>query len=134
MNYFQEFNLFPVLNHTYIHHLDVEDRSVESLVERAYNGFVWLLERKRKYYRYNAIPVSEAFIERCEWINEIAEVIGLNEAEVKIIENLLIESNRLQYTDSSKLTLISYDQSEQIFMPDNETGKAFNQWLYMPRE
>lgn len=110
-----------------------QDRSIEILLNRAYDGFIWLLERKRKYYSYNDIPMSEAVIDVNEWRTEIAKVIRLNEAEVQIIESLLIRSGRLQYTDESKLALINLDQAQQIFMPDNDTGKAFNNWLDMPR-
>ena len=51
-----------------------------------------------------------------------------------IIENLLIESKQLHYRDSDKILLMCLDQSQQIFMPDDDTGKAFIEWLEMPRE
>lgn len=130
--YLKHHHVKPVVNQS--HCLNVHDRSLERLLERAYDGFIWLLERKRRYYRYNAIPVSEAFIECDEWRKEIAKVIRLNEAEVEIIENLLIASKRLQYTDSDKILLMCLDQSQQIFMPNDDTGKAFVEWLEMPRE
>lgn len=112
--------------------LKVEDRSLERLVECAYDGFIWLLERKRKYYCYNAIPISEAAIECNEWKVEITRTIGLNKAEVQIIENLLIASQRLMYRDADKILLMCLEQSQRMFMPDSDTGKAFNEWLEMP--
>ena len=110
------------------------DRSLEILLNRAYEGFLWLLERQRKYYQLNSIPRSEAFISVAEWRNKIAEVIHLNEAEIRVLENLLIQTRRLKYSDESQKVLVNLEQVEQIYMPDNDTGKAFTDWLEMPRE
>ena len=104
------------------------------LQQHAYDGFIWLLERKRKYYRYNDIPMSAAFIQVEDWRKEVARVIWLNEAEIQIIESLLIQSRYFQYTDTTQLTLMTSDQAEQIFMPNDTTGKAFNNWFDMPCE
>lgn len=112
-------------------YLNVDDRSLERLLERAYDGFIWLLERKRKYYCYNAIPKSEAFIGVNEWREEIAKVIILNEAEIQIIQNLLITDNRLIYRDSSQILLMTSTQNQELFLLDDNTGKAFNNWLDM---
>lgn len=116
------------------HDINTQIPDIAVLQQRAYDRCIRLLERKRKYYRYNDIPMSEAYIQVEDWRKEVARVIRLNETETQIIESLLIQSQHFQYTDTTQLTLMTSDQAQQIFMPDDTTGKAFNNWLDMPRE
>ena len=75
-----------------------------------------------------------ARIAASEWRETVKGVLKVNDAELHIIERLLIQSEQLVYFDHAKTLLTTPDQLEQDYMPDDSTGAAFYAWLSMPRE
>ena len=78
------------------------------LLKRAFDGFKWLLERK--YYCYNSISMSNAQISVNEWRVTVKTVLKVNDAELEIIERLLIQGKQFKYTDESKILLVVSEQ------------------------
>jgi hypothetical protein len=111
-----------------IQHL--EHSFFSSAVERAINGYHWLLEHKQQQYRRKYIPVSDVCIEVQAWRQTIADVIGLNPCEVQAIESYLINQGELIYYHSEQYIMHKSElDNEDNLLPDNATGQAFNAWL-----
>lgn len=117
-----------------IEYLKHTSRDLSILVKRALDGYHWLLDRKRTHFRYNGVPIVTARIASSEWRETVKGVLKVNDAELHIIERLLIQSEQLVYFDHAKTLLTTPDQLEQDYMPDDSTGAAFYAWLSMPRE
>ena len=115
-----------------IEYLKHTSRDLSILVKRALDGYHWLLDRKRTHFRYNGVPIVTARITASEWRETVKSVLKVNDAELHIIERLLIQSEQLVYFDHAKTLLTTPDQLEQDYMPDDNTGAAFNAWLSMP--
>lgn len=110
------------------------DRDLSTLVKRAFDGYRWLLDRKKLHYRYNGIPMMNARISVTEWRSTVMQVLKVNDAELDIIESLLIQDNHLIYTDESRSMFTTPEQEQQEYLLDDRTGTAFNNWLNTPRE
>ena len=93
-----------------------------------------MLDRKRTHFRYNGVPIVTVRISASEWRETVKSVLKVNDAELHIIERLLIQSEQLVYFDHAKTLLTTPDQLEQDDMPDDNTGAAFNAWFSMPCE
>lgn len=117
-----------------IEYLKHTSRDLSILVKRALDGCLWMLDRKRTHYRYNGVPIVTVRISASEWRETVKSVLKVNDAELHIIERLLIQSEQLVYFDHAKTLLTTSDQLEQDYMPDDNTGAAFNAWLSMPCE
>ena len=117
-----------------IEYLKHTSRDLSILVKRALDGYHWLLDRKRTHFRYNGVPIVTARIAASEWRETVKGVLKVNDAELHIIERLLIQSEQLVYFDHAKTLLTTPDQLEQDYMPDDSTGAAFYARLSMPRE
>ena len=68
------------------------------------------------------------------WRSTVKTVLLVNDAEMGIIERLLIQDGQLKYLDRAETILTTDEQEQQEYMPDDATGTAFNNWLYMPQE
>ncbi|WP_151713470.1 hypothetical protein [Acinetobacter bereziniae] len=110
------------------------DRDLSTLVKRAFDGYRWLLDRKKLHYRYNGIPMLNARISVTEWRSTVTQVLKVNDAELDIIESLLIQGEHLKYADTAKAFLTTFEEEQQEYLLDDETGRAFNNWLNTPRE
>lgn len=117
-----------------IEYLKHTSRDLSILVKRALDGYLWMLDRKRTHFRYNGVPIVTARISASEWRETVKSVLKVNDAELHIIERLLIQSEQLVYFDHAKTLLTTPDQLEQDYMPDDNTGAAFNAWFSMPCE
>ena len=115
-----------------LEYLKYTSRDLSVLLKRAFDGFKWLLERKRKYYCYNSISMSNAQISVNEWRVTVKTVLKMNDAELEIIERLLIQGKQFKYTDESKILLVASEQ--EPYLLDDDMGTAFNNWLNTPRE
>ncbi|WP_218944728.1 hypothetical protein [Acinetobacter sp. YH12201] len=117
-----------------IEYLKHTSRDLSILVKRALDGYQWMLDRKRTHYRYNGVPMITARVLANEWRETVKGVLKVDDAELNIIERLLIQSGQLVYFDHAKTFLTTPDQLEQDYLPDDSTGTAFNTWLSMPCE
>ena len=115
-----------------IEYLKHTSRDLSMLVKRALDGYHWLLDRKHTHYRYNGVPIVTARIAASEWRETVKSVLKVNDAELRIIERLLIQSEQLVYFDHAKTLLTTPDQLEHDYMLDDNTGAAFNAWFSMP--
>ncbi|WP_151810719.1 hypothetical protein [Acinetobacter bereziniae] len=110
------------------------DRDLSTLVKRAFDGYRWLLDCKKQHNHYKAIPISEVRITVVEWRCTVKNVLKINDAELNIIESLLIQGEHLKYADTAKAFLTTFEEEQQEYLLDDETGTAFNNWLNTPRE
>lgn len=117
-----------------IEYLKHTSRDLSILVKRALDGYQWMLDHKRTYYRYNGVPMVIARVSVNEWRETIKGVLKVNNAELNIIERLLIQSKQLVYFDTAKTLLTTPDQLDQNYLPDDDTGETFNAWLSMSCE
>ena len=92
-----------------IEYLKHTSRDLSMLVKRALDGYHWLLDRKRTHYRYNGVPIVTARIAASEWRETVKSVLKVNDAELRIIERLLIQSEQLVYFDHAKTLLTTPD-------------------------
>ena len=69
-----------------------------------------------------------------EWRSTVMQVLKVNDAELDIIESLLMQDNHLIYTDESRSMFTTPEQEQQEYLLDDRTGTAFNNWLNTPRE
>ena len=88
-----------------IEYLKHTSRDLSILVKRALDGYLWMLDRKRTYYRYNGVPIVTVRISASEWRETVKSVLKVNDAELHIIERLLIQSEQLVYFDHAKTLL-----------------------------
>lgn len=92
-----------------IEYLKHTSRDLSILVKRALDGYLWMLDRKRTYYRYNGVPIVTVRISASEWRETVKSVLKVNDAELHIIERLLIQSEQLVYFDHAKTLLTTPD-------------------------
>ena len=92
-----------------IEYLKHTSRDLSILVKRALDGYHWLLDRKHTHYRYNGVPIVTARIAASEWRETVKSVLKVNNAELHIIERLLIQSEQLVYFDHAKTLLTTPD-------------------------
>lgn len=110
------------------------DRDLSTLVKRAFDGYRWLLDRKKQHYHYNGIPMSDVLITVVEWRSTVKNVLKVNDAELNIIESLLIQGEHLKYADTAKTFLTTFEEEQQEYLVDDRSGTAFNNWLNTARE
>jgi|GEM_PF-3044840 len=109
-------------------------RDLSLLVKRAFDGYRWLLDRKKQHNHYNSIPMSDVRITVVEWRCTVKNVLKVDDTELNIIESLLIQGEHLKYADTAKAFLTTFEEEKQEYLLDDETGTAFNHWLNTPRE
>lgn len=106
-----------------IEYLKHTSRDLSILVKRALDGYLWMLDRKRTHYRYNGVPIVTARISASEWRETVKSVLKVNDAELHIIEILLIQSELLVYFDHAKTLLTTPHQLEQDYIPETTEYK-----------
>ncbi len=120
----------PVL----LEYLKHTSRDLSVLVKRAFDGYDYCLKQVQKQARRDGVPLSFARVPVMFWRSTVKTVLLVNDAEMGIIERLLIQDGQLKYLDRAETILTTDEQEQQEYMPDDATGTAFNNWLYMPQE
>lgn len=107
-----------------------EQRYFERLMTRALDGYHWLYKRREQQHRANRIPITDIRIETQQWRDTVAKVIGLNAHEVALFEQILTQQGDLILYDGGRYVM-SRDEYEnpRHFLPDDDSGEAFRQWL-----
>ena len=120
----------PVL----IEYLKQTKRELSALVKRAYDGYGYCFTQILTQAQRNNVPSCFVRVPTVYWRATVKRVLKINDAELGIIESLLIQSGRLKYMDHTQTLFIIPEQEQQEYLLDDDTGTAFNHWLDMPRE
>lgn len=103
-----------VNKHILLAYYQQTNRDLTPLVKRAYDGY---------YYCLNQAQLRrESHVRTLHWRSTVQQVLQLNDAEMAIIEKLLIQNKQLQYIDHNHHWLIATDQSNQFCFDDEDTA------------
>lgn len=119
----------PVL----IEYLKHTNRDLSVLVQRAYEGYHYCFNQMCSEAGRKNIPSSFIRVSVVYWRTTVKPVLKVNDAELAIIERLLIQDKRLKYMDSMNTLLITVAQDDQCYLLDGDSGTDFVNWLDMPR-
>lgn len=108
-----------VNKHILLAYYQQTNRDLTPLVKRAYDGY---------YYCLNQAQLRrESHVRTLHWRSTVQKVLQLNDAEMTIIEKLLIQNEQLQYFGRTYQWLIASDLSQQCYFDDSVM--AINDWV-----
>ena len=117
----------PVL----MEYLKHTSRDLSVVVKRAFDGFLYCFEQVQQTRRNNS-SLNLCGVSVMYWRSTVKAALQVNDAEINMIERLLIQSEQLKYMDSSNTVLITPEQQEHLH--DDEIETAFNDLLNRPRQ
>ncbi len=117
-----------------LEYLKHTSRDLSVLVKRALDGYDYCFKQMQKQAQRQGIQNCFIRVPVMYWRSTIKTVLKVNDAELDIIENLLIQSEQLKYSDNTKMLFITLEQEQQEYLLDDDTGTSFNSWLNTPRE
>ena len=120
----------PVL----LEYLKHTSHDLSVLLKRAFDGYQYCLNQVKQQARRDGVPLSFCRVPVMFWRSTVKTVLQVNDAEMGIIERLLIQDGQLKYMDRAETLLTTDEQEQHEYMPDDAIGTAFNNWLNMPRE
>lgn len=99
--------------HVLLAYYQQTNRDLTPLVKRAYDGYYFCLNKAQLR--------RESHVQTLTWRSTVQQVLQLNDAEMAIIEKLLIQNEQLHYVGYSNEWLIASDLSQQCYFDDSDT-------------